>query len=381
MINKIKNRSLKYIPQLDTLRGIAIIMVLFHNIADTGHKEIEGNFAKIVSFIADSGWVGVQLFFVLSGFLITGILLDGKGTNKQLFNFYTRRILRIFPLYFIVLSILFILLPILGYLPEWLHTARIHQIWYWTYLVNWASPFFDKTTLGHFWTLAVEEQFYLFWPLVILLMGRRKLCLFCLFLIVSAILARYLLISIDLIHGKKMVYSFTVVRWDSLAIGALAAIAIRNKSYSDFIHVNHKVLILFCIGLIVLPVVKYHSFSPTNGGWTILNQTTSALLFGIIIFVSSSISGGVKTKRILNNSMLKMIGKYSYAIYIFHVPIGYIWSNATGINPKNINLNGFHLIDAMLLNSITVFIISFLFALCSWYFIELPFLRLKNKFI
>src|SRR5437763_217904 len=162
-----------YIPQLDGLRGTAVIMVLIGHAASF----VEGlPYAGMVEYVRFT----VDVFFVLSGFLITGILLDAKGSNHYFRNFYVRRVLRIFPLYYGFLFVFFILAPALrpptpgGPFEGW----RASQGWFWSYLSNyqllfpqWVRPY----PLSHFWTLAVEEQFYLFWPTVVLLTSRKGL--------------------------------------------------------------------------------------------------------------------------------------------------------------------------------------------------------------
>lgn len=149
-------------PTLEGLRGLAILTVMVHNVGIPGGVDPDGPVTKLLRLLVNSGWVGVQLFFVLSGFLITGILVDEKGRPHQFRNFYMRRTLRIFPLYYFTLALMLWLAPALGYAPAWLEQDRAHQIWYWTYTENWAWPLIQiGNGLGHFWSLAVEEQFYL----------------------------------------------------------------------------------------------------------------------------------------------------------------------------------------------------------------------------
>src|SRR4051812_48705226 len=151
-----------HLPGLDGLRGIAILMVLaLHFLGDaTPH----GPVGRLVVKAASYGVLGVDLFFVLSGFLITGLLLDAKSGPHYFRNFYARRTLRIFPLYYLVLTILFIVLPRFTALPAPLEDARIHQGWLWTYTSNFfiaARAEWALTYVSHFWSLAIEEHFYL----------------------------------------------------------------------------------------------------------------------------------------------------------------------------------------------------------------------------
>src|SRR5687767_2907742 len=170
-------RETGFIPALDGLRGIAIILVMLHHF--TYYRPNSGIDAQIASVLF-FGWAGVDLFFVLSGFLITGILLDTRDSKRYFSTFYARRTLRIFPLYYLVLLLAFVVLP---KFPA-LHPVLLGQVgpvdlppqWpYWLYLTNfsiadggWVHGWVDVA-----WSLAIEEQFYLVWPLMIWLCPPR----------------------------------------------------------------------------------------------------------------------------------------------------------------------------------------------------------------
>src|SRR5206468_651405 len=154
------------------LRGLAILLVIaFHTLRVTGKEGLIGRFGAAIQ---DSGWIGVDLFFVLSGFLITGILLDSLGKPGYFRNFFARRTLRIFPLYYAVLTVSLFLVPALiglQRLPELYHRLLENQLWLWTYAANYLQATGRHTLpgFGHFWSLAIEEQFYLLWPFVVYL--------------------------------------------------------------------------------------------------------------------------------------------------------------------------------------------------------------------
>src|SRR5579885_3225639 len=164
------NITTSHIPALDGLRGIAILLVLwFHFRGYLGGEPIQCTLAIIGEF----GWIGVDLFFVISGFLITRILLQTKEKPDYFRSFYTRRALRIFPLYYASLAVLF--LAPMSFMSHSLPVAH-DRLWFWIYLANW-NPLFEQIRPGsaaHFWSLSVEEQFYLVWPLLVWALSRKQ---------------------------------------------------------------------------------------------------------------------------------------------------------------------------------------------------------------
>src|SRR5438270_3005549 len=207
-------------PALDVLRGIAILLVLFcHNF----------NFLQIFKF----GWTGVDLFFVLSGFLITDILVCSQSDKNYFRNFYARRFLRIFPLYYGTLIIFFLLAPYL-FSKENIGVYQFYnqnQIWFWSDLQNWLFVKKGMTStpyLSHFWSLAVEEQFYLFWPLFIYFMkDLKKMKIIIAVLIVLSLSARIYMWSqypLDLVKY----YCNTLTRMDSILMGCFLSVLIKE---------------------------------------------------------------------------------------------------------------------------------------------------------
>ena len=155
--------SRKHIPALDGVRAVAVLLVIcfhFWQVFTYGPYSLVGK-------IAMWGQTGVDLFFVLSGFLITGILLDTKGSPSFLRNFYARRILRIFPLYYATLLTIYLIGPLFRW-SAWVPENQ--SLWFWTYLQNLPMTFAPGHVAGpeHFWSLAVEEQFYMVWPFLVL---------------------------------------------------------------------------------------------------------------------------------------------------------------------------------------------------------------------
>jgi peptidoglycan/LPS O-acetylase OafA/YrhL len=164
-----------HLPALDGVRGLAILLVLlYHFVAQT---TATNRLEAAVNWALGYGFLGVDLFFVLSGFLITGILYDSRADPGYFRTFYMRRVLRIFPLYYAVLAVVFFgvsLLPALR--GSEIAGLREHQAWAWLYGINvylsiqggWVLSYIE-----HFWSLAVEEHFYFIWPLVVWLLGAR----------------------------------------------------------------------------------------------------------------------------------------------------------------------------------------------------------------
>ena len=170
-------RSRSHLAGLDGVRGLAILLVLA--IHFLGMRTPQGRGQYLLVKAAGYGMLGVDLFFVLSGFLITGLLLDGRTEPRPLRNFYARRVLRIFPLYFGVLVACYLVLPLVLSLPPAFAAVRTHQAWLWTFTSNLFTAIHGSWTslnyLSHFWSLAIEEHYYLLWPLVVLAVQPRTL--------------------------------------------------------------------------------------------------------------------------------------------------------------------------------------------------------------
>src|SRR4051812_42732359 len=217
----------KHIPALDGLRGLAIILVLLFHFTPEGIGATSAE--KVLRSVASLGWCGVDLFFVLSGFLITGILYDAKGSPHFFRDFYMRRVLRIFPLYYGVLFLVFIVVPLLHPLTRASDQQFIHnQHWLWLYMANIPQALTNawplKTgwvNLNHFWSLAIEEHFYLIWPALVFLLQRRTLMRICTACIITALILRCLTYFL---WNDTAAYVLTPCRMDELAMGALVAL-------------------------------------------------------------------------------------------------------------------------------------------------------------
>jgi len=363
------------IPGLDGLRAIAFLLVFaFH----TDYLQF--------------GWVGVSLFFVLSGFLITGILLDMKKSltaRDYFFKFYGRRFLRIFPLYYFYLALMTgvaIWLLSISYRPNFMQMF-LDQVWYAVFYVY--DFFFGTITfeysffLDHFWSLSVEEQFYIFWPLLILLVPERSLKkLFIGFIILGPIFR----IAFFFIHRSGVfrflgdtvalaVFPLPFSHMDAFAFGAYISRYSIPKSKEQF---------FLLLG--ILPLVGFGSQYIATGeigaisalgyplhlpeayqfiwGYTLLNYFFAVIIYTVVkhgLFV-----------RFLDSALLRYLGKISYGLYVYHFPI--IWFS--------IRVRDYGAVDpfAKPLIALISFLATLLVASLSYKYLEKPLLNLKERF-
>ncbi len=299
-----------------------------------------------------------------------------KRAPLQLWDFYVRRVLRIFPVYYVALAVFFLLLPMLHVTPSWLASPGLSQAWYWLYLNNWSSPFLsDVQALGHFWSLAVEEQFYLLWPVCVIFLRRRTLLATCLMLLVSAPLFRLLMTAVNPELAAGAAYRFTIARWDALAIGALIALVARDRQW---LRTASEILPLAIYGslayLLVFTSLSRNFAAVGEGAW--FNQTAAALLFAGLLFHSiQPLVEGTGWRRFLGNNGLRSIGKYSYAIYVVHLPI--LCALRPLWHEHVVLVKPFPIVDATVL-SVVVFTVSYVVAFFSWRLLERPCLQLRR---
>jgi peptidoglycan/LPS O-acetylase OafA/YrhL len=371
-----------YIRGLDGLRALAILLVMFGHVSAASKWEATTTYHDVVDLIANAGWIGVQLFFVLSGFLITKILLQGKGQPNQLSNFYMRRSLRIFPVYYFTLILFFLILPNMGFELTWLKSETEHQAWYWLYQNNWIRSYVHSKGFSHLWSLAIEEQFYLVWPFVVLFLDKKWLLRVCLIMIVSAPIFRFWLFyyfQTDTPEvGPRSAYNFTFARWDAIALGALLAIMFHCENYFNWLKRNALKIMSVSLFFILIQIGVTRIFNPVgNGGSELFNQTTSSVFFFSLVFFVV-VKNNSWFVSLLEFSFIRLIGKYSYAMYIFHLPIMIVWfsyfvPDYSGMSAASILIKVFY-------NYIIVFAISFVVSAFSWQFLELPLLKLKKHF-
>lgn len=365
---------------MDGLRGIAIILVMLHHFGLYGQMGSTIFLDAQIKRILLSGWIGVDLFFVLSGFLITGILLDSKGGRHFFRNFYARRFLRIFPLYYGFLFGFLIVVPLLYPVGSKFVTLLEEQAWYWTYLINFKIGFDswpDYYIIGHFWSLAVEEQFYLFWPLTVFFLRRRNLLLTCCALLLVSLAVRIVLVLMDFKTGA---YVLTPARMDALAMGGLLSIALRSEKGKAFLSRWTRPT-LWCSGftLIALFFWKNH-LDPERTSVLSIGLTALAFFFGALLILAITAPPTHSLRKLFSSRLLRFFGRYSYALYVFHHLVAiYLPAKLSISIPRLPTLFGSQ-IPGLVLFSIVATVLSLSLALLSWFLLESRFLALKRFF-
>lgn len=361
---------MKYIKPLDSIRTIAVLLVILSHWLPLTYIKI-----------FDLGFVGVNIFFVLSGFLITRILLENKkeaeanNQNKLLVikNFIIRRSLRIFPIYYLTILILFLLSEKTG------TSIKQDFEYYVTYSSNYL--FFAKQDwdgkLSHLWSLAVEEQFYLIWPWLIIFTNQKYLKHIILSVSIFGILSNYILAYIFPHH--IMLNVLTPTCFDAFCSGAILAyiMVYKTEDVQTFIrwlsYLAPVCLLLFIFG-------SLYNFN------TILPIRTLVSVFSLyLIAFTIQYQGSIVHTILLNNKALIFLGKVSYGIYLYHNFIPWIWQGLINkLNQLNVHIpliNSF--IPDTISRALTLlerFALLVLISWLSWILIESPINKLKDRF-
>jgi peptidoglycan/LPS O-acetylase OafA/YrhL len=364
-------------PALDGVRGIAILLVLLHHF--TVFDPVT-TFGAWMGFVTLLGWSGVDLFFVLSGFLITGILIDARGSNRYFSSFYMRRTLRIFPLYFLVVFLSFIVLP---RFPA-LHTVLagptdIPQWPYWTYLVNVAIAergAFVHGVLDIAWSLAIEEQFYIIWAVIVWALPVRWLGPLCALIVVLAPTLRNL--SLNAGADPIAVYVLPHFRADTLALGGLLAWLARRGALERWRRAAPYVTWMAAAGAFA---VAFITSSPwwsepwmQRVGYSLLALAGGGLVVAAVTTLPQSL-----WQRVLCAGWLRALGKYSYCLYLIHLPVSGILREY-GLDAAEFPVLLGATWPAQVLFYLVATSVSFVIAWLSWHGFEAPILRLKARF-
>jgi peptidoglycan/LPS O-acetylase OafA/YrhL len=329
------------------------------------------------------GWTGVDLFFVLSGFLITGILIDTRDGDRYFTNFYARRILRIFPLYYLVLFLAFIVLPYFPALEAVLiaqdESVTLPPQWpYWLYATNfsvaqhgWVHGWLDVA-----WSLAIEEQFYLVWPLVIWLCPPRLVAWLCTGIFIAEVFARSFARASDM--DVLPIYVVTWFRLDGLVIGALLAVAQRRGIMPALDRLAPFVVIVGIIGLIFVTIQGGHTWwwnrRMQQFGYSLIAVVAGAMLVSAVNRPADSL-----WSRMLSTGWLRAFGRYSYALYLLHLPVMRVVRHYV-FDPEQYDSFAIAPWIGQVLFYGAAGAPAFGLAWLSWQVFEAPILRLKRRF-
>jgi peptidoglycan/LPS O-acetylase OafA/YrhL len=363
---------LHYLPQVDGVRGIAILLVLwyhgpflFRELPQFSGQDSPWSFLGLFGRMSLGGWIGVDLFFVVSGFLITMILLRVKEMTGSNLVFWERRALRIFPLAIVYLVSLLILvrlgdpLVVLASFDAW--------AWYALYLSNLHITFYGWQPLAIMilWSLAIEEQFYLVWPFVVRMCDSHELLRWSIGCVVIAPLVRALTVWMA---DYPATYVFTLCRLDALAAGAVVAACYSSKEWRDLVMASCKRLAPPALAVIFLVLlVPFSPSIPQTRPWlfSVFGYTAIATSWAILLMASLDARGPIE--GFLTSRILTFLGRRCYGLYIWHVLAGGIAIMA--LHPWHV---GF------LAHAAVWLAILLMMASASWLLLEAPMLRLKR---
>jgi peptidoglycan/LPS O-acetylase OafA/YrhL len=353
---------------LDGLRGVAILAVFLYHYGNGGNQSSNA-MVRAVSKVFGLGWSGVDLFFVLSGFLITGILFDTQLDPGYYKKFYIRRILRIFPIYYVAAAAVFFVGLVVGVHWSGGHLSFLFYLGYpaaalWPSLVQ-VSPLIRIT---HLWSLSVEEQFYMIWPWLIRLMGgMRRILLVCLAMFVVALASR--LAFVEWVN-PVWAYVFLPCRMDDLAVGAAIAIAVRGGGAEKLRRWALPALVFSTASFVALCIIR-HTVDHSDAAIAVWGYSLIAIAYGALLVMSLG-----RLSTMFSWSIFRVFGRYSYGLYLYHFPLTVLLEP---MRPWIIARTGSFAIGSVAYVVVCVTINLSLAAL-SFQLIESPIMHLKSHF-
>lgn len=358
-----------HVLALDGVRGLAIITVLAGHLLITNDVSASPAIQLLLD-IRDLLWVGVTLFFALSGFLITGILYDTLGSERYFRTFFARRALRIFPLYYGLLLVLLLLTKPLHF--DW-HGQAWRLLTYTTnipFTYEWVSNPSPQINLRHFWSLAVEEQFYLLWPFVVFSLRSWKKVLAA--TLVGAALSLAFRASLAF-NGLAPQNHTLFGSMDALLLGGALALLVRSR-YRDFTIRCGAPVFLIALGITLAEAFSHSKFD----WWSSMYLTTigmTILGLGMAALVAASLKQGSIMQAVCNNSVLRFFGRYSYGLYVYHYSVD---SALTWRARRILEQHGAPKLVAILGGALIVCGVSVAIAVLSYHLYEVHFLKLKR---
>jgi len=363
-----------YFPHLDGLRFVAFFVVfLGHSFHTTLPNISDASIYQILRSICRHGYLGVNFFFVLSGFLITYLLLHEQRWQQKINvgYFYMRRILRIWPLYFSVVFFGFVLFPLLktllGQSPN--ETASLSL--FLTFLSNfnnlWHGPP-DASMLGVLWSVSIEEQFYLVWPVLLAFVTPKRYMWLFVVVILLSLSAR-----IYYMHDASARYFHTLCVISDMAVGAVLAYASFNYSHYVLLIKNMPqkyIVAAYFLGFIGIILLKTY---PLQGPLLVAERLLLAIFFAFV--VAEQCFAQHSWYKMGNYARISYWGRYTYGLYCLHfigILVALTLSKKMGTHR--------YLWGVLLLETVLALGFSMLLSWCSYHYLEAPFLRLKKRF-
>jgi peptidoglycan/LPS O-acetylase OafA/YrhL len=341
-------------------------MVLMHH---CGRGHAVSRAAQLFNRISAAGWAGVDLFFVLSGFLITGLLLDARGRPGGLLRFWRRRALRILPLAYAFLAL--VLFSPFWRGEPWYPGIYAEQGWFWLYANNWLAlyrPTLDHGILAHFWSLAIEEQFYLVWPLATLFLSPSRLKALCFGILAVSLIAHVAAAAFHV--STDLVCSLTPARLDGLVLGAWLAIHLRHPTPVPSLATSYRAL-LTAAGVLALVLLWPARGLPAGDPWvTAFGFLGLAVIFSLFVWGLLLSPDNAVMRRVCEARPLVYLGRISYGFYVLHMPV------VTSLRKHWPSPNG-SLTDCLGF-FVTALLASTALATLSWFGFERPLLRLRR---
>ncbi len=364
-------------PALDGVRALAITLVFLEHYGGGAHGD---GVLRVLNLLRLRGWVGVDIFFVLSGFLITGILYDTLGDSKYLSRFFARRSLRILPLYYGVFLLIAVITPLLQY--QW----RAGHLWFLVYLGNVAANhdfslylIFSRThlrlsaNLSHFWSLCVEEQFYLLWPWVVYAVKDRKrlIAVAAAVSFATLLLRCWFFVWAGPVVAERWIVRTLPFRMDALLIGGILALLLRGPQAQRVQAACRSLFVLAAI-----PVVAIFVWSPSAASPWLLTIGFTLTALASAGLIGMALRTGSPAFRLFNVRPFRTLGKVSYGFYVFHDMYYYAW--LVLLTWLGDHLGGKALPGAIAI--VAAFLCTFLLSKFSFEYFESRFLQYKRHF-